>query len=73
MYPYIHRPVVLGHVLRRVSEYVADDAHGRRRWVYEGVAHHKLLEDVVLDRALQKVLRRPLLFGRCYVPAYIYQ
>lgn len=66
--PATHRPVVLGHVLRRVPEDVADDAHGWRRWVDEGVAHHKLLQDVVLDRALEKVLCRPLLFGRCYVP-----
>ena len=63
-----HRPVVLGHMLRRVTEDVADYAHGWRRWVDEGVAHHKLLQDVVLDCTLEKVLCRPLLFGRCYVP-----
>ena len=68
MYPCTHRPVILWHVLRRIPEDVANDAHGRRRWVDEGVAHHKLLQDVVLDRALEKVLCRPLLFGRCYVP-----
>lgn len=62
------KPVVLGHVLRRVAEDVANDAHRRRRWVYEGVPHHELLEDVVLNRTLEYVLRCALLFGRGYVP-----
>lgn len=66
--PVTHTPVILGHVLRRVPEDVADDAHGWRGWVDEGVAHHKLLQDVVLDCTLEKVLCCPLLLGRCYVP-----
>ena len=39
------------HVLRRVFEDVADDAHGHVRRVDVRVAHHELFEDVVLDRA----------------------
>lgn len=67
-----HKPVVLGHVLRCVAEDVADGAHRRRWWVYEGVPHHELLEDVVLNRTLEHVLRCPLLFGRGYVPKGIW-
>ena len=43
--------VELRHVLRRVGEDVRNDAHRRRGRINVGVAHHELLEDVVLDRA----------------------
>ena len=49
------------HVLGGVRENVADDPHGRRRRIDERVAHHELLEDVVLDGARQLVLRHALL------------
>ena len=45
--------VELGHALRAVGEDVGDDAHRGPGRVDVGVAHHELLEDVVLDRALQ--------------------
>mmetsp|Transcript_52088 Transcript_52088/g.108745 ORF Transcript_52088/g.108745 Transcript_52088/m.108745 type:complete len:356 (+) Transcript_52088:1486-2553(+) len=41
--------VELGHVLAGVAHDVADDAERRARRVDVGVAHHELLEDVVLD------------------------
>ena len=41
--------VELRHILRGVLEYVGDDAHREFRRVDVGVAHHELLEDVVLD------------------------
>ena len=59
--------VELGHVLRRVLDDVADDAHAGRGRVDVGVAHHELLENVVLDRSAQLVLRHALLFGRHHV------
>ncbi len=43
--------VELGHVLGRVLENVGDDPHGEFGRVDVGVAHHELLEDVVLDRS----------------------
>jgi hypothetical protein len=43
--------VKLGHVRRRVAKDVGDDAQARRDGVDERVAHHELLEHVVLDRA----------------------
>ena len=52
------------HVLGGVRENVADDPHRRRRRVDERVAHHELLEDVVLDGARQLVLRHALLLCR---------
>ena len=52
-----------GHVLRRVGEDVADDAHGRRGRIDERVPHHELFEDVVLDGPGQQVLAHPLLLG----------
>ena len=56
--------VELRHVLRRVGEDVADDAHARRRRIDVGVAHHELFEDVVLDRAAELLGADALLFGR---------
>ena len=53
--------VEAGHVVGGVRENVADDPHGRRWRVDERVAHHELLEDVVLDGARQLVLRHALL------------
>ncbi len=40
--------VELGHILRGVLEDVGDDTHREFRRVDVGVAHHKLLEDVIL-------------------------
>ncbi len=45
--------VELGHLPRAIAEDVAHDAHARPRRIDVGVAHHELLEDVVLDGALQ--------------------
>lgn len=61
-------PVVLGHVRGGVPKDVANDAH---RWlgrVDEGVAHHKLFENIVLDSALEEVLLHALLFRCSYIP-----
>ncbi len=55
--------VELRHVLRGVLEDVGDDFHRGQGRVDVGVAHHELLEDVVLDGALQLLLRHALLFG----------
>lgn len=63
-----YKPVVLGHVLRRVSENIADDAHRRLGWVDEGVSHHELFENIVLDGALEEVLLHALIFSCSYVP-----
>ena len=41
--------VELGHVFRGVLEDICDDLHRERRRVDVGVAHHELLEDIVLD------------------------
>ena len=41
--------VELRHVLRGIFEDVGDDLHGELRRVDIGVAHHELLEDIVLD------------------------
>ena len=56
--------VELRHLLRRVFDDVADDAHRRCRRKDVGVADHELLEDVVLDGAGELVLRNALLLGR---------
>ena len=59
--------VELGHVARGVANDVTDDAH-RGGWrVDVGVANHELLQDVVLDRPRQLVLRHTLLFRRHHV------
>ena len=42
---------------------VGDNLHRRQGRVDVGVAHHELLEDVVLDGALQLLLRHTLLLG----------
>ena len=55
--------VELGHVLRGILEDVGDNLHRRQRRIDIGVAHHELLEDVVLDGALQLVLRHSLFLG----------
>ena len=55
--------VELGHAPRRVSHDVGDDAHRRQRRVDEGVAHHELFQDVVLNRATQLRLVDALLLG----------
>ena len=55
--------VELRHMLRGVLEDIGDDLHRRQRRIDVGVAHHELLEDVVLDGALQLVLRHALLLG----------
>ncbi len=45
--------VELGHVLRGVGEDVRDDAQRGRGRIDEGVPHHELLQDVILDGACQ--------------------
>ena len=55
--------IELGHVLRGVLEDVGNNLHGRQRGVDVGVAHHELLQDVVLDGALQLFLGNALLLG----------
>ena len=56
--------VELRHVLRRVLEDVADDAHGHLRRVDVGVAHHEFFQDVVLNRARHDLLVDALLLAR---------
>ena len=51
-------------MLGGVRENVADDPHRRRRRINERVAHHELLEDVVLDGARQLILPHALLLCR---------
>ena len=41
--------VELRHILRSVLKYVGDNAHREFGRIYIGVAHHELLENVVLD------------------------
>ena len=57
--------VELRHQLRRVSEDVADDTHRECRRIYIGIAHHELLEDVVLDSA-RHLLELGALFQSCH-------
>ena len=52
------------HPAGAVAEDVAHDAHAGPRRVDVGVAHHELLQDVVLDGALQLFRRHALLFRR---------
>ncbi len=56
--------VELGHVLGRVANDVAYDAHAGRGRVNVGVAHHELFQNVVLNRSGQLVLAHALFF-RC--------
>ncbi len=51
------------HIFRGVFKNVGDDFHRRQGRIDVGVAHHKLLEDVVLDGALQLLLLYALLLG----------
>ena len=55
--------VELGHVLRGVLDDVGHDAHGGSGRIDIGVPDHELLEDVVLDRARELLLRHALLLG----------
>ena len=56
--------VELGHVARSVLENIGDDLHGELRRIDIGVAHHELLEDVVLDRTGELVEGAALLQTR---------
>jgi hypothetical protein len=56
--------VELGHLLRAIAEDVAHDAHAGTWRVDVGVAHHELLQDVVLDGALQLLRRLRLVLPR---------
>ena len=55
--------VELRHVLRGELEDVGDDAHRELRRIDIGVTHHELLQDVVLDGALQFFVLGTLLQG----------
>ena len=55
--------VEFGHVLRRVSNDVPNDAHARLRRIDIGVAHHELFEDVVLNRPAELIWLDALLLG----------
>ena len=56
--------VELRHMLRRVSNNIGNDPHARCRRVDIGIADHELLQNVILNRAGQLVLRNALLFCR---------
>ena len=55
--------VELGHVFRGVFDDVGNDPHAWRRRVDIGVADHEFLENVVLDGAVELVLRDAGFFG----------
>ena len=55
--------VPLGHVLDRVGDHVGDQPHRRRRREGVGAAREELLDDVVLRRALQRLLGDALILG----------
>ena len=55
--------VELRHVLRGELKDVGDDAHRELRRIDIGVTHHELLQDVVLDGALQLFVLGTLLQG----------
>ena len=55
--------VELGHPPAGVAKNVGNNAQAGRRRVDVGVAHHELLEDVVLDGALQRLRGHALFFG----------
>lgn len=55
-------------MFRRIPEDVANDAHRRLGGIDEGVADHKLFEDVVLDGAFEEALLHTLLLRCSYVP-----
>ena len=56
--------VELGHVIRRVSNDIADNFHRRLRRINVGIAHHEFFQNVVLNGARQLLLADALLFGR---------
>ena len=56
--------VELRHVLRRVFEDVADDAHGHLRRIDVGVANHELFQNIVLDRTCHDLFVNALLLAR---------
>jgi len=55
--------VELRHILRGELEDVGDDAHRELRRIDIGVTHHELLQDIVLDGALQLFVFGSLLQG----------
>ena len=55
--------VEFGHVFGGVFEDVGNNLHRGQRRIDIGVAHHKLLQDIILDGTLQLFLRHSLLFG----------
>ena len=56
--------VELGHVLCRILKHICDDAHRLLGRINVSIAHHELLEDVVLDGATQLLRRHTLFFSR---------
>ena len=56
--------VELRHILRRVLEDVADDAHGHLRRIDVGVANHELFQNIVLDRTRHDLFVNALLLAR---------
>lgn len=56
--------VELRHILRRVLEDVADDAHGHIRRVDVGVADHELFQNIILNCARHDLLVNALLLAR---------
>mmetsp|Transcript_31835 Transcript_31835/g.71655 ORF Transcript_31835/g.71655 Transcript_31835/m.71655 type:complete len:338 (+) Transcript_31835:1187-2200(+) len=59
--------VVLGHPARGEGEDVLHDAHARPGGVDEGVPHHELFQNVVLDCPRELLGADPLLLGRHHV------
>ena len=59
--------IELGHVVRRVFNDVANDAHAGRGRVDVGVAHHELFEHIVLNGAAELRLAYALLFSRHHI------
>ena len=55
------------HLLAGEREDVGDDPHARRRRIDIGVADHELLEDVVLDRAVELIRSDALFLGRHHI------
>ena len=59
--------VELRHVLGRVLDDVANDAHAGRRRVDIGIADHELFQNVVLNGSAEFVLAHALLFRRHHI------
>src|SRR5215472_13072733 len=57
------------HVRRSVPKDVPDNPHRGCRWVDIGVADHKLLQNVILDRPSKLLRPDALLFGRYDIKA----